>query len=398
MELKMEVYSPNLELLGILSVFRSVMWEELAFSAGSFSIVSIMSGDSVDLLKPENIIWISGDIAGIIEHVTAVVNEDGPILTAKGRLLSGILDRRILWGRYSFFDEPPAIMFSIVDDCAIHPTRGDVAGRVIENLFLDGNPPLMPSPYAPLVGYAQVGKAVLGASGYEKIRKQKTGGSLLTFLEEIGTTHTISFGVRFDPETYKMFFWARPGVNRTIQQSGTAPVFFSNEMDDILSSEYYYESSMYKNIALVAGEGEGDERITQTVIPNGAASFFGLSRRESYVDARDLQKETPGEDEPLTDEEYRELLKDRGGKKLSESQLVQSFESEIRTHGATYQYGVDFKLGDTITVSDDRLGLSVSAVVQAARFTVSETGENMSLTLGYSQPTLLEVLRRKEGV
>ena len=66
MALKMEVYSPALELLGLLEIHRSVIWEEKAFSAGSFSLESLITEESRILLSPENIIWIECGTAGII--------------------------------------------------------------------------------------------------------------------------------------------------------------------------------------------------------------------------------------------------------------------------------------------------------------------------------------------
>jgi len=127
-----------------------------------------------------------------------------------------------------------------------------------------------------------------------------------------------------------------------------------------------------------------------------AVKFTGLSRRELWVDARDLQSDADPEN-PLAPEEYRELLVTRGTEKLAENQLVQSFSAEVRTNNPTYEYGVDFFLGDTITVTDERLGVSVDAVVQGIERSVSRSGESMSLILGYSQPTLHERLRRKAG-
>lgn len=376
MDLKMEVYTPALELIGILTVFRAVMWEETAFTAGTFSVESIMTEESAALLVPENILWIENGTAGIIEHIQAAAGEDGPILTAKGRLLSGILDRRILWGEYNMSGEPPALMYGLVDDCAISPTRGDTAARVIPGLYLDGTSPSMPG---------------------IKIRKQKTGGSLLEALEELGAPNQVSFGVRFDAAVPQMLFWARPGEDRTVLQNDRDPVFFSTELDDVLSSEYYYDSGEYKNISLVAGEGEGAARVMTTAAQDDGMASSGLARRESYVDARDLQSETADGGNPLTAEEYVELLKNRGREKLSEAQLVRSFSATVRTYEATYKYGVDFFLGDMITVTDDRLGISVSAVVQAVSRTVSQQGEGMELTLGYSQPTVHDILKRKAG-
>lgn len=123
-------------------------------------------------------------------------------------------------------------------------------------------------------------------------------------------------------------------------------------------------------------------------------TYTGLARRELWIDARDLQSDSDP-DNPLTPEEYLSLLTNRGVQKMAEHQLVKSFSTEIRTFNPTYEYGVDFFLGDTITVTDERLGLTVNAVVQAAERTVSRDGETMTLTLGFSMPSLHDILKRK---
>ncbi len=246
MELKMEVYSPALELLGLLEIQKAVIWEDKAFSAGTFSVDSLLTNESRSLLQKENIIWIEGETAGSIEYIHSETGPDGPYLSVKGRLLTGILDRRVLWGRYDLSGTPAAIMTRLVDDCAVNPTRGDIEARKIPNLTLADVP-----------------------SGGNSIRIQKTGGSLLTALEELGETYNVAFGVRFLPQVPRMEFWTRPGVNRSIHQNGNDPVFYSTELDDVLSSEYTYNSQNYRNVALVAGEGEGDARTYITVTGNG---------------------------------------------------------------------------------------------------------------------------------
>lgn len=118
------------------------------------------------------------------------------------------------------------------------------------------------------------------------------------------------------------------------------------------------------------------------------------NRREIYIDARDLQSDSDP-DNPLTPEQYTALLTTRGEEKLAEHQLVRSFSSVVRTLDPTYVYGVNFFLGDTITVTDERLGVTVDAVVQAVQRSVGPDGEGMTLTLGYGQPTLADILKRK---
>lgn len=120
----------------------------------------------------------------------------------------------------------------------------------------------------------------------------------------------------------------------------------------------------------------------------------GLSRRELYIDARDLQSQQQ-DGETLTPEQYAGVLTTRGLEKLAENQLVRSFSAQVRTQDATYQYGRDFFLGDKITVTDERLGITVDARVMAAQYAVDSTGESLTLTLGYSQPTMYDTLARK---
>ena len=124
------------------------------------------------------------------------------------------------------------------------------------------------------------------------------------------------------------------------------------------------------------------------------ATPAGLSRRELWVDARDLQS---GEgEEQLAPEEYLAVLANRGYEKLAENPLEQSFEATVRTLDPTYELGKDFFLGDTITAEDKEMGVEVRAVVTAAQYAVNRDGESLAITFGYGQPTLYDKLKRKE--
>lgn len=242
MGLKMEVYTPALELVGLLEAHRSVIWEEKAFWAGSFSVDALITPESKSLLVPDNIIWIEGDTAGIIQYAHEEAGPTGPYLTVKGPNLTGILNTRILWGRYDLSGTPPAVMHSLVNDCCVNPTRGDTINRKIPGLVLLDPP-----------------------AGGESIRVQKTGGYLLAALEELGAAYGVAFGVRFNPSVPRMEFWTRWGQDRSVSQTTNDPVFYSTELDDVLSSEYSYNAQDYRNVALVAGEGEGGDRVMVTV-------------------------------------------------------------------------------------------------------------------------------------
>ena len=120
----------------------------------------------------------------------------------------------------------------------------------------------------------------------------------------------------------------------------------------------------------------------------------GLSRREIYIDARDLQSDSDPDD-PLTPEEYAAVLTTRGRGKLTEHQLVRSFAATVRERDATYTLGEDYELGDTITVIDETLDVTADAVVQGVTRSIGRDGETMELILGYDQPTAYDILKRK---
>ena len=67
--LKMGVYTPGLELIGILDSFQSLMFQEQAFAAGSFTVACPITKQVRSLLAKENIIWFQDGTAGIIENI-----------------------------------------------------------------------------------------------------------------------------------------------------------------------------------------------------------------------------------------------------------------------------------------------------------------------------------------
>ena len=359
---KMEIYTPDLELIGFLEIFKSALFEEYAYKAGTFSVESILTPESIEMLRPDNIIWFEDSHAGIIEYIDLKTDETGQYITAKGSMLTGILSRRIMWGGYNFYDTPENIMRYAVTDCAIEPTKGDAKKRKIKNLTLSD--------------LENVG---------EKIRKSQTGGTLLDFLTETGEANNTAFGLNFNAKDLQMEFFTHAGIDRTINQRENEPVFFSAELDDVLNAEYTYSSSNYANSALIAGQGEGEQRIFEEI--NSEDS--GLSRRELYVDARDLAQEE------LTSEEYKAILNTRGRERLAEMQLSYSFDADIRTNNQTYVFGIDFFLGDKITVKDERLSVVVDAVVTGFQKSNSVNGEQMTLYFGFGVPTINEKLKRK---
>jgi len=209
-----------------------------------------------------------------------------------------------------------------------------------------------------------------------------------------------------EPQTYRVTVLAVPDSGGTASGGGDYPAGASVTVRAVPKEDHIF-TGWKENGAQVSDKPEytfllnGDRMLTAQFQsaqrpPEIMEELSGLKRRELYVDARDLQSDSDPE-HPLTPEEYKTLLLARGKGKLAENQLVNGFHAEVRTLEPTYLYGIDFFLGDTITVTDERLGIKADAVVQGAERSVSEAGEKLTLTLGYEEPTIYRLLRRKAG-
>lgn len=362
------------EALGQINQFTSLMWPDKFNGYSTFELNAPLTEENKNLIKKGNIIWCGGDNAAMIEIIQSDSDNDGQkTYKVKGRTLEMLLTTRIIWGTYICKSKNSSTaMYEIVDTQCINPTQ---AGRKI--------------PFLECAEDEQLGNIV---------SFQKTGGEVYDSLQNIAAEAELGFSVLFKPREKKLVFKVIQGVDRTIatySDDGTKFVVFSTDLEDILSSSYYTNSQDIKSIAYVAGEGEGAGR---KCIISGDDVSPGFLRRELYVDARDLQSEIFNEDGTTTtidEEDYNNMLNDRGKGKLADCAMIESFEAKVRVIGdVRYEYGVDYFKGDKVLVRDEDLGIQVVG-------TVSEISENyddeyeLIITFGYEYPTLIQKIKKQ---
>lgn len=365
-----QVDNNTFEALGDISQYTSLLWPDAYNGYAQFELWAPITPDNAALLKKKNIIWCGGENAAVIEIVKATVDDKGEkIYDIKGRTLEKYLTERMINGTYSGSGHASTLMYDMVDKNAIHPSN---ANRKIPYLV----------------------NAVDKQVGNEISQYQKTGGALYDALYQMASESDIGFSVLFDPRNKRLVFEVRKGADRTQDNDeGNDPVVFSTELEDILSSEYYGNIQDEKNVALVQGEDKGEARKSVLV---GKVDAYGFDRKELYVDARDLLSEVfnaDGTSTPLTPAQYLEVLTQRGNEKLSECEIIETFEAQIRQFGdIQYEFGVDYVKGDKVTVIDEQLGVIVSARITNVEEQYDEE-YNLVLTFGYSYPTLLQKVK-----
>lgn len=362
-----EVFEP----IGDISQYTCLIWPDKYIGYTSFTLWAPITEDNEEFIKCGNIIWCGGENAAIIETIKSVVNSDGEkTYDVRGRTLEKYLADRIVWGTYVGSGKTSTLMYSMVNANAVNPT--DLKRKI---------------PWLECAEDDEVGKDVN--------KYQKTGGTLYDALEGLANDSDIGFSVLFEPREQKLIFKVIAGKDLTQDNNeDNEPVIFSTELEDILSSSYYINSQDEKTIAFVQGEGEGSERKSTVV---GDNTLEGFKRKELYVDARDLQSivtNDNGTETQLTNAEYIGTLAQRGDEKLSEYVIVETFESQLRQFGdVQYEFGVDYKKGDKVTVIDERLGIMVSARITMVEEQFDEE-YNLVLTIGYSSPTILKKVKR----
>lgn len=155
---------------------------------------------------------------------------------------------------------------------------------------------------------------------------------------------------------YKMIFELSEGIDRSILQEENPHLVFSDSYNNLLNFAYSADSSGHTNTAYILGCSEGDER-KRTMFFHGDEPQ-NLDRFEVYVDAKDIRLETQdnGETVQISDEEYLELLQEKGAENLIP--ITETSESTIAVNDRQYQYNEDCFVGDHVTVWHERFGLT----------------------------------------
>lgn len=362
----------SFEKVGEVNEFDSLIWPDKFNGYSQFELWAPITEENSEYLVEGNILWCGGDNAAVIEIVKSDNANDGnKTYNVKGRTLEMLLTTRVLWGTYNAKNiRRSTIMYELVNRSCVNPTN-----------------PKRKIPFLELAEDEEVGRLV---SSY-----QKTGGEIYDVLTSVALEDNLGFAVIFDPRNLKLIFKVIQGVDRSANQKEVDPVVFDTDFEDIISSSYYKNSQDKKTVALVMGEDSGSNRKSAI---SGNNELAGFNRRELYVDARDIQSSTVDEDgveTSLTPEEYEAALIQRGDEKISECEITETFDAQVRVFGDTqYTFGVDYFKGDKVTVRDRELNVTVSAQITAVEEDYDDEYA-LILTFGYSYPTLIQKIKRQ---
>lgn len=343
--MQLYIYNPNRELTGIVESFEYLRWTRRYSQCGSFELKAIATQENTALLKEGNIIWKNDDEeAGIIEHLELSQSEH-EIITASGRFATSFLARRILWQTEILSGDISVCVLQLINNNLINPT--DTARQITGISFSSPN---LGIPVSTQISYR----------------------NLMDSVTELCVASDIGIKTVFTPAT---------GIfTVTLYSGANSQAVFSKEYENLTEQIYTESVADYANTALIGGEGEGADR-TFVAITSGS----GETRREIFVDAKDLRAEDFGTD-------YVNTLTFRGQSKLNEQAIRYTFDTSVNPHG-NLTYKIDFDLGQTVKVISKAWGVSMTTRITEIEETYDADGQSISVVFGKAELTIAQKVR-----
>lgn len=325
--MEIRVMDTNFVDVKLIDEYESMIWTDRYNTSGDFELYMPMDISILDYIKEDYYLWCSqSEHLMIIEDIKIKSDvEEGNKIIVTGRSLEQMLDRRIVWGQKVINGSLQNGIKTLLTESIISPST-KLAARKIDNFKF----------------IASTDSRITSL----KISAEYTGDDLYEIISTICVEAGIGFKIVLNQTDNTFEFSLYVGDDRSYNQTDNPYVVFSPKFDNLVTSNYVSNNQEYKNIAYVAGEGEGSSRKRLVVGSNAS----GLNRRELFVDARDISSDNDGV--TLSASQYNALLKQRGLEKLAENIRIRSFDSEV-LEGSQYDYGKDFFMGDIVQTEDD---------------------------------------------
>lgn len=345
------IYDLNLSLKAEIDDYESLSFTRRYYTFGEFQIVINADKNNTEELQKDRIIQVNKDTRkiGIIKVIDRE-SEQTDSITVIGYTLDYLFRDRvilpILPSAYDSITGPgETVIKHYINNCLISPLDSD---RILSffNLVADGG--------AGSTGEYNARFDDLSIKLGE-IRKRKEMGI------EIRMNLT---SLKFDIDTYE-------GEDHS---SGTTnPVIFSTDYDNIIKQKYYKSDVDEKTFAYVGGEGDGSSRVIGT-----AGTGIGINRKEVFVDTN-----LPSGS-----------LTEAGTTELAQYRPIETFEGQT-INRKPFIYEQDFDLGDIVTVTNKKWGVTLNTRITAITEVYEAEGFEIIAEYGNNIPELRDVINKK---
>lgn len=365
--MELTVYDRNLIDQGIIDEYQELKVEKQTDKRGQLTLVVNVSENSTNLLQ-EDLILVKEDEPKrgyIIKHIE-YLDKAATTYFIVAYSLNILLADRIVYKQQVFNGNVENVIKSFVNANAVNPVNKN---RIIPNLVIAQN---------------------FGIN--LNVTESGNGQDLEEFCYEIAKKYDFTWDIFIDYENKKFVFTTWQGADKSNIQELIPSVTFSKELDNVLTQEYIQNFLNHKTTAIVAGEGEDVNRVFTTVNDE----LFGWDRKEIFIEANDLRskyEDENGNEIILNSAQYINVLKERGTTKLSENQVLRTFETAIDPK-SQYIYGDHYDVGDKVSIENYELGIVMHPRIVKAIEVYNKRGQSLTLAFGSNIPDLMSSIKR----
>lgn len=341
------VLNTNFEKVAIIDSYESLVWTDRFREPGDFELycfpeAKLLADCQVDYYlentESEHLMFIE------TQKITTDV-DDGDRFILTGESLESILRRRVIWKEKSTNGTIQEVVEGLLNDAIISP---ELEERKIPNFVFDHNAD-------PIV------------EGISIVKEFKIGDDLYEMINKICEENNVGFKITLS-EDKKFHFMLYAGVDRSYDQNDVPYVIFSSEYDNVITSEYSYSKSEYKNICLItANDKDNNEKV------KFAGEYEGLMRREMHIDGSDVPTKN-SMDQDYSTSDFEAMLVGRAKKELISYEPKETFEGEVDA-SSIFVYDEDFFLGDILQVAN-AYGMEGPALVKEIIWSYDKSGHS----------------------
>ena len=336
----------------------SEFWSELSYyGVGEFEIYTKATNRALASLVNGNYIKMPNKpYLWVIEKVEKLTDADnGVMISATGREAKAILANRIISKQTQLATDLKTAVNALINNNAGATATAlvrQITGLVVED--------------------SEVSQAIE--------ETQVSYENLLSYTDELLKAYECGAKLRIG-EDKSLLYKIYKGRDKS------ATVIFSQMFDNLLSGNYSIDESNYRNFAYVGGQGEGSERVFDTVQAEEAS---GIDRREVFIDAKDISAkytDAAGEEKELDltttagRNTYKGWLRERGKKDFAKYRREEAFNGNIDTKGSNKVFGRDYDLGDIVRVQDNRIGAYI--LPRVLKWTINQTASTYEEKIQY---------------
>ena len=325
MMVSLSIYDETLSRVAEIGTFVSLIWDEKYNDIGKFQLEMQQTSQAANIIKPKRFVGSTGKKT--LMYITAVESANKKIIA------TGFPAVRLLKDRVS-----------------VKEIKNENVETALRGLVSEMNP-------FPFVSLGEI-------SGISAVfSNQISDKSLLEYCTEMCQQTNCGFIMRHDKQNKKLLFEVyKPEENKALR--------FSPDYGNLSDESYSVSIGNFKNVAVVAGQGISESRVTVVV---GDTETTGLNRNELYCDARFLQQTT---DE--SDADYKKRLENYGFEKLAEQINIEKISFSINPE----DFGKKYNLGDVITCMLPTIGVKLKTRITGFSETIQRNKTKFEIDVG----------------